>query len=144
MDNHATMTATPDEIVTKLVEKEAAINTENGLAPGTLLFAQKGVKGGGGSNGGKAGKAGRSPKWDKRDDKKDNKGDNDRKEKDFRKCFHWQPQGNTTENCLSKQRSNPSKSAVTAANASTEPTSTLPTSIENYWIGASTSASSSD
>jgi hypothetical protein len=82
MDKNATMTATPDEIVTKLVEKEAACQRENGLAPEAMLFAKKCGKGG---NGGKAGNGGRSPKRDKRDDKRDNKGD---KEKDFRKCFH--------------------------------------------------------
>ena len=78
---NATMTTTPDEIVTKLVEKEAAIKRENGLVPEALLFAKEG-----GGNGGKAGKGGKSPRMDKRD----NKGDNDRKEKDFRKCFHCQ------------------------------------------------------
>jgi len=103
MDKNATMTATPDEIVTKLVEKEAAIKRENGLAPESLLFAKTGGKGGG--NGGKAGKGSRSPKRDKRD----NKGDNDRKEKDVRKCFHCQRRGHTTENCLSKQRGDSSK-----------------------------------
>jgi len=80
MDKNATMTATPDEIVTKLVETEAAIKRENGLAPEALLFAKKGGKGG------KAGKGGKSPKRDKRDDKRDIK--DKRKEKDFQKCFH--------------------------------------------------------
>jgi len=138
----ATMTATSDEIVTKLVEKEAAIKRENGLAPEALLFAKKGGKGGGG-NGGKAGKGGRSPKRDKRDDKRDNKGD---KEKDFRKCFHCHWRGHTTENCLSKQRGAPPKAADTAAKASTEASasSTLTTSIKNYWMVASSKASSSD
>jgi len=140
-DNDATMTTTPDEIVTKLVEKEAAIKTENGLAPEALLFAKKGGKGG---NGAKAGKDGRRPKRDKRDDKRDNK--DDTKEKDFRKCFHCQRRGHTTDNCLSKQRSDPPKSANTAAKASTEAsaTSTLTTSIDNYWMVASSSASCSD
>jgi len=59
MDKNATMTATPNEIITKLVEKEAAIKRENGLAPEALLFAKKSGKGGG--NGGKAGKGSRSP-----------------------------------------------------------------------------------
>jgi len=142
MDQNATMTATPDEIITKLVEKEAAINRENGLAPEALLFAKKGGKGGGG-NGGKAGKGGRSPRRDKRDNKRDNKGD---KEKDFRKCFHCQRRGHTTENCLSMQRGDPPKSADTAAKASTEAsaTSTLTMSIENYWMVASSNASSCD
>jgi len=124
MDKNATMTATPNEIVTKLVEKEAAIKRENGLAPEALLLAKKGGKGGGG-NGGKAGKGSRSPKRDKRDNK------DDRKEKNFQRCFHCQRRGHTTENCLSKQCSDPPMSADTAANASTETTSTLTTSIEN-------------
>jgi hypothetical protein len=143
MDKNATMTATPDEIVTKLVEKEAAIKRENGLAPEALLFSKKSGKGGGG-NGGKAGKGGRSPRRDKRDDKRDTKGHNDRKEKDFRNCFHCTWQGHTTENCLSKQRGNPPKATDNAAKASTDTASTLTTSIENYWMVASTSASSSD
>jgi len=140
MDKNATMTATPNEIVTKLVEKEAAIKRENGLAPDALLFTKKGGKDGG--NGGKAGKYGESPRRDKRD----NTIDNDRKEKDFRKCSHCQRRGHTTENCWSKQRGDPPKSADTAAKASTEASasSTLTTSIENYWMVASSSASSSD
>jgi hypothetical protein len=93
MDKNATLTASPDEIVTKLVEKEAAIKRENEIAPEVLLFAKKG-----GGNGGKAGKAGRSPKRDKGD----NKGDNDRKEKDIRKCFHCNRRGHSTQNSLSK------------------------------------------
>jgi len=129
MDENATMTATPDEIVTNLVEKEAAITIENALPPEALLFAKKGGRGD------RGGKVGKSPKRDKRD----NKGDNDRKEKDFRKCFHCQRRGHTTENCLSKQRGDPPKAADTAAKASTETTS-----IENYWMVASSSASSSD
>ena len=127
MDKNATMTATPDEIVTKLVKKEAAIKRENGLAPEALLFAKKGGRGGG--NGGKAGRVGKSPRRDKRDNKRDNKGD---KEKDFRKCFHCQRRGHTTENCLSKQRGDPPKAADTVARASTKTTST-----ENYWMVAS-------
>jgi hypothetical protein len=44
MDKNATMTATPDEIVTKLVEKDAAIKRENGLAPESLLLQRKVAK----------------------------------------------------------------------------------------------------
>jgi hypothetical protein len=94
-----------DEIVTKPVEKAAAIKGENGLAPEALLFAKKGGKGGG--NGSRAGKGGRSSKCDKRDDKRDNK--DDRKEKDFRTWFHCQQQRHTIDNCLSKQCCNPPK-----------------------------------
>jgi len=144
MDKNATMTATPNEIVTKLVEKEATSKRGNGLAPEALLFAKKGGKGGSGGYGGKAGKGGRSPRRDKRDKKRDNKGDNDRKEKDFQKCFHCQRRGHITENCLSRQRGDPPKAADTAAKASTETTSTLTTWIENYWMVASSNASSSD
>jgi len=132
--NNTTMTATPDEIITKLVEKEAAIKRENGLAPEVLLFAKKGRKGC------RWGKVGKSPKRDKRDNK------DDRKEKDVRRCFHCQRRGHTSENCLSKQRGDPPKAADTATKASTEAlgTSTLTTSIENYWMVSSLSASSSD
>jgi len=139
MDKNTMMTATPDEIVTKLVETVAAIKRENGLATEAPLFAKKGGKGG------KTGKGGKSPNRDKRDDKRDderdNKGD---KEKDFRKSFHRQRRGHTTENCLSQQHGDPPKAGDTAAKASTETTSTLTTSIENYWMVASSSASSSD
>jgi hypothetical protein len=127
------MPAMPDAIVTKLVEKEAAIKRENGLALEALLFAQKSGKGGNGGNGGKAGNGGRIPKWDKRDN------EYDRKENDFRKCFHCQRRGHTTKNCLSKLRGDPPKAADNAANASIEEsaTSTLTTSIDNYWTMAS-------
>jgi len=83
-ERNTTMTATTDEIVTKLVEKETAIKRENGLAPEALLFEKTGGRGG------RGGKAGISPKRDKGDDKTDNKGDNDRKEEHLRKCFHYQ------------------------------------------------------
>jgi hypothetical protein len=97
MDKHATMTTTPDEIVTKLVEKEAAIKRENWLAPEALLFAKKGGRGGNGGNDSKAGKGSRSPRRDKTDDKRDIK--DDTKEKDSRKCIDCQRGGHTTENC---------------------------------------------
>jgi len=76
MDKNARMTATPNEIVTKLVERKAAIKRENGLAPETLVIAKQGGKGG---NGSKASKDGKSQNRDKGD----NMGDNDRKEKDL-------------------------------------------------------------
>jgi len=139
-DKNAKMTAMPNEIVTKLVEMKAAIKRENGLAPDTLLFAKKGGKGGTGGNCDKTGRGSKSPNRDKREDKSDNK--NDRKEKDFRKCFYWQRPGHTTKNGLSKKRSDPPNTADTAAQASA--TSTLTTSIENYWMVASSNASASD
>jgi hypothetical protein len=111
MNKNATITSMSDEIITKLVEKDAAIKRENGLAPNALLFAKNGGRAGRGS------KVGKSPRRDKRDHKRDNKGD---KEKDFNKCFHCQWRGHTTGNCLSNQRSDPPKAADTAAKASTE------------------------
>ena len=139
MDKNATMTATPNEIVTKLVEKEAAIQRQNALAQEALLFAKKGGTGGG--NGCKAGTGGKSPKRDKRD----NVGDNmdDRREKDLQKCCHCQRGGHITENCFSKQCGDTPKAADTASKPSTETTSTLPTLIENYRMVASSNASSS-
>jgi hypothetical protein len=136
MNNTMMMTAMPDEIVTKLIEVDAAIKRVNGIAPEALLFAKKGSKGC------KASKGGRSPKRHKDDGKRDN--EDDRKEKDFRKCFHWQQRGSTTENCIGKQRSDPPKAADTAANPSTETTLNLSTTFNNYWMVASSKASSSD
>jgi hypothetical protein len=134
MDTKATITPSPNEIVSNLIEKEAAIKRVNGLAPEALFFPKQG-----GGNGGKSSKDGRSPKRVKRD----SKGDNDRKEKDLQKCFHCDRQGHTTENCLSKQPTDPAKAADIAAKASSETPSTLMTSIDNYWIVSSLSASSS-
>jgi len=45
MDKNTAMTATPDEIVTKHVQKEAAIMRENGLGQEALLFVKKGGNG---------------------------------------------------------------------------------------------------
>jgi len=134
MEKNATMTAMPNEIVTKLIEKEAAIKSENRLAPEPPLFAKKGGKGG------RGGKVGKSPKRDKRDNK------DDRKQMDFQMCCHCQRRGHTTENCLSKQRGGPPKAADNATKASTEAlaTSTLTMSFENFWMVGSSSASSSD
>jgi hypothetical protein len=42
MDKNVTATLTPDEIVTKLVEKESTIKREKGLDSDALLFAKKG------------------------------------------------------------------------------------------------------
>jgi hypothetical protein len=134
MGKYATMTTMPEEIVTKLAEKNAAIKRENGLTPEALLFAKKGGRGG---RGGKVGKGARR-------DKRDNQGDIDKKDKNLRKCFHCQRQGHITKNCLSNQRGYCALAANTVANASTETTSTQTTSNKNYWMVAKSNASSSD
>jgi len=108
MDNNAMMTTMPDELVIKLVYKEAAMERDIALAPEALLFAKTGGNVGNGSKGGKGGK---SPKRDERE----NEGDNNRKENDLRKCFHCQQRRHITENCLSKQRGDPRNAADTAA-----------------------------
>jgi phosphosulfolactate phosphohydrolase-like enzyme len=77
---HATLTPTPEELVTKLVEKKAAIKRDNWLTPDALLMAKKGGRCSRGS------KVGNSPKREKREDKRDNK--EDRKEKDLREWCH--------------------------------------------------------
>jgi hypothetical protein len=127
MDNNVTLTTTPGEIVSKPVDKEAATNTENGLAPEVMLFAMQGGNSCNGGNGGKAGRGGKSPRRDNRNTK------DNRKEKDRRECFHRQQQGHIIENCLSKQYSEPPTSADIAAEASTEElaTWTVTTFIEN-------------
>jgi hypothetical protein len=131
MNKNTTMTATPDEIVTRLVEKKAAIKRENLLAPEALLFAKTRGKGGSGGYGGKAGKVGRSPKRDKRDDTRDNKEDNNRKEKDFRKCFHSKPARAHHRQLNEQATRQSSKGCGHCHKVSTETTLTLTTSIEN-------------
>jgi hypothetical protein len=123
---------------------EAAIMSETRHATGALLIAKKGAQGRNGGNGGKAGKGGRSPKRDKRDDKRDYK--DERKERDLRMWFHCLLQGHITENYLSKQSRDSSKAVDTTAKALTEAlaTWTLTTLIENYWMVASSNASSSE
>jgi hypothetical protein len=44
MDKHTTMTTVPDELVTKLVLKKAALKREDALAPEALLVARQGDK----------------------------------------------------------------------------------------------------
>jgi hypothetical protein len=61
MDKNTRMTATPDEIVTKLVETDSAIKSGNGFPPEALLIGKRGGRGG------RGGKVGKSPKRDKRD-----------------------------------------------------------------------------
>jgi hypothetical protein len=85
---NTTLTTKLDKIVTKIVQKEAAIKREYGLIPEALLLANHCGRG---SRGGIVGKSPkRDMRDDKRDDKRDIKGANDRKEKDFWKCFHCQ------------------------------------------------------
>jgi len=45
MDRNSTATLTPDEMVIKLVKKEATIKRENGLGQEALVFAKGNTKG---------------------------------------------------------------------------------------------------
>jgi hypothetical protein len=65
MDKNATATLTPDEIVNKLVEKEATIKRENGIGQEALLFAKGNAKGN--ANGIGKGKGRKSWKVDESD-----------------------------------------------------------------------------
>jgi len=106
------ITTTPDEIVTKIIEMPAAIMCGNGLTPDALLFATKSCTGGNSGNGGNAVKGSRRPRRDERDNTSDNK--DERKEKYLWKCCHCLPREHITDNCLSKQRGDPPKSADTS------------------------------
>jgi hypothetical protein len=124
MEKNATMTTTPDEIITKLVKKKAVITRQNGLAPKGLTCAKKGGRG---SRGGKVGKCpNRAKKEHKRDYKDDSKG------KNVQKCTHCQRRGHITKNSLSEQRCDPPRATDAAPKALTETTSTLTTLTENY------------
>jgi len=124
----ATMAATPNEIVTMLVEMVAAIKSENALAPDALLCAKKGGKGGNGGNGSKGSNESESPRRDKSDNKDDGN------KKNLRRSSHCQQQAHLASNCFSMQCGDPPQAADTAANASTVAvaTSSLTMSIEYY------------
>jgi hypothetical protein len=138
MDRDATITATTNVSVAKLVNLDVSTERVNGIAPEAVFFPKLGGEGGG--TGGKAGKDGKSPMRVKRDHT------DNWKEKDLRKCTHWQEPGHITENCLSNQGGDPPMAADTVATASTEAwaTSTLTTLIQNHWIVASSSVSTGD
>ena len=131
MPNNAMMTATPNEIITKLLEQEAAIKRQNELAPEALLFAKKGGKGGNDGNVGEVSTGSKSPKRDKRDNM------DIRKENVPLKSFHCQWRRHITEYCMSKQFSDPAEAADTGPKSLTGTTSTLTTSIQNYRMVAS-------
>src|SRR5882757_7228553 len=67
-----------------------------------------------------------------------------RKENDLQKWFHCQRRGHITKNCLSKQCSDSPKAVNTAVVVSTGTSSTLTTSIETYWMVASSTSLSRD
>jgi hypothetical protein len=128
MANNATMTATPNEIITKLVKTEAAIKRQNKLAPEAILFAKKDGKSGNGGNASKVGKGSIIPNWNERDNTAD------RKDSVPAKSIQCQRRSYITKNCVSTQTSNPALAAATGVEALTQTMSTLTTSIENYWI----------
>jgi len=124
MDMNATATLTPDEIVIKLVEKEATTKRENGLGQEALLFAKGNGKG--------KGKGRKSWKGDESDE------DQDRKGKPM--CFYCHKEGHKVWNCPSMKRGDPhvtkestetrpKDDTITAARVSAEMTT-----IENYWV----------
>ena len=132
MDKNATATLTPDEIVIKLVEKEATIKRENGLGQEALLFAKGNTKGNAKGNAKGKGKGRKSWKGDESDK------DQDRKGKPT--CFYCHKEGHKVWNCPSMKRGDspatqestgmPAKDdSITAARVSAEMTT-----IENYWV----------
>jgi hypothetical protein len=130
MDKNATATLTPDEIVIKLVEKQATIKRENGLGQEALLFAKGNAKGNAKGKG--KGKGRKSWKGDESDE------DQDRKGKPT--CFYCHKEGHKVWNCPSMKRGDPpviqesteipaKDDSITAARFSAEMTT-----IENYWV----------
>jgi len=129
MDKNAMATLTPDEIVIKVVEKEATIQHENGLGQEALLLA----KGNGKGNAKKKGKRLKSWKGDESDE------DQDRKGKPT--CFHCHKEGDMLWKCQSMKRGEPpvtKNSTKTTAKAkddtitTTRDSAEMTTTIENY------------
>jgi len=125
MDKNAMATLTPDEIVIKLVEKEATIKRENGLWQDALLFAKRNGKGQG--KGRKSWKGGES-----------DEDQGDRKSQPT--CFYCHQEGHKVWNCPSMKRGDPpvtqerteipaKDDSINAARVSAEMTT-----IENHWV----------
>jgi len=130
MDKNATATLTPDEIVIKLVEKEATIKRENGLGQEALLFAQGSAKGKGKGKGRKS--------W-KGDESDEDQGDR----KSQPTCFYCHKEGHKVWNCPSMKRGDSpvtKESTETAAKAKDDTitaardSAEMTTTIENYWV----------
>jgi hypothetical protein len=96
MDKNETATLTPDEIVIKLVEKEAMMKRENGLGQEALLFA----KGNGKGNAKGKGNGRKSWKGDQSDEDQ-----GDRKSQPM--CFYCRKEGQKVWNCVSMKCSDP-------------------------------------
>jgi len=130
MDKNATATLTPDEIVIKLVEKEATIKRENGLGQEALLFAKGNAKGNAKGKG--KGKGRKSWKGDESDE------DQDRKGKPT--CFDCHKEGHKVWNCPSMKRGDPPVTKESTETAAMDDTITAArvsaemTTIENYWV----------
>jgi len=126
MDKNVTATLTADEIVIKLVEKEATIKCEKGLGQKALLFAKGNAKG----NGKGKGKGRKSGKGDESDEDQDRKGK--------LTCFYCHKEGHKVWNCPSMKRGDPAvtkESTETAAKDDTITTARVSAkTIENYWV----------
>jgi len=129
IDKNAMITTTPNEIVTKLVQKAAAIMGENGLTPEALFFAKMC---------GKGGKGGKDPTRNKTINR------NHRNEKNQERYILCQRRGHITGNCFSMQQGDSPMAANTIGKASAETTSNLTTSIRKYWMAPNPNASCSD
>jgi hypothetical protein len=133
MDKNVTATLTPDEIVIKLVWKEATIKRVNGLGQDALLFTKRNAKG----NGKGKGKGKGKKSW-----KGDESGKNQGDRKSQPTCFYCHKAGHKVWNFPSMKRGDPpvmKESTETAANDDTITAcrvSAEMTTIENYWITA--------
>jgi len=127
IDKNATATLTPDEIVIKLVKKEATIKHEKGVGKEALLFAK------GSAKGKSKGKGSKSWKGDESDE---DLGDR----KSQLTCFYCHKEGHEVWNCPSMKRSDPpvtkesteippKDGSITAARFSAEMMT-----IEHYWV----------
>jgi len=131
MDKNATAMLTPDEIVIRLVEKEATIKCEKGLRQEALLFAKGNAKRNGKAKGkGNGRKSGNGDESD--EDRKGNP-----------TCFYCHKEGHKVWNCPSMKHGDPPVTKVsteTTAKATDEAITTtrdaaeMTTSIDNYWV----------
>jgi len=124
MDKNAMEILTPDEIVIKLVEKEATIKRETWLGLEALLFAKGNAKG--------------QAKGKSRKSRNGHESDEDQDRKGKPTCFYCHMEGYKVWNCLSMKQGDPpitKESTGTSAMDDTLTAARVPAeTIENYWV----------
>jgi len=137
IDKNATATLTPNEIVIKLLEKEATIKRENGLGQEALLFAKGNANGNAKRNAKGQGEGSGRMSW--KDDESD-EDQGDRKSQPM--CFYCHQEVHKVWNCPSMNRGDLRVTKETTETPAKAQDDTITardseetmTTIETYWV----------